>query len=85
MAANLIGVLESLLGSGDVLSRLGALVGLSPERTKTVIGAAVPAILAALVGLVQKPAGRDQLAATLRKQDPGVLDNLSGMLGGGRE
>jgi hypothetical protein len=77
MAANLIGMLEQLLGSNEVLSRLGSLIGLSPERTKTAIGGAVPALLAALVGLVQKPEGRDQLAATLRNQDPGVLDNLS--------
>jgi hypothetical protein len=85
MAANLIGVLEQLLGSNEVLSRLGSLIGLSPDRTKTAIGAAVPAILAALVGLVQKPEGRDQLATTLRTQDTGVLDNLSGMLSAGRE
>jgi Bacterial protein of unknown function (DUF937) len=85
MAANLIGMLEQLLGSSEVLSRLGSLIGLSPERTKTAVGAAVPAILAALVGLVQKPAGRDQLATAVRNQDPGVLDNLSGMLSGGRE
>ena len=44
----------------------------------------VPAILAALVSL-QKPAGRDQLAAAVRNQDPGVLDNLSAMLGSGPE
>ncbi|MGH6899608.1 MAG: DUF937 domain-containing protein, partial [Geminicoccaceae bacterium] len=85
MAANLIGVLEQLLGSNEVLSRLGALIGLSPDGTKSAIGAAVPAILAALVGLVQKPAGRDQLATAVRNQDPGVLDNLGGMLSGGRE
>ena len=85
MAANLIGMLEQLLGSSEVLSRLGSLIGLSPERTKTAVGAAVPAILAALVGLVQKPAGRDQLASAVRNQDPGVLDNLGGALSGGRQ
>jgi hypothetical protein len=85
MAANLIGVLEQLLGSNEVLSRIGSLIGLSPERTQTAIGGAVPAILAALVGLVQKPEGRDQLATTLRTQDTGVLENLSGMLSAGRE
>ncbi|MGH6921713.1 MAG: DUF937 domain-containing protein [Geminicoccaceae bacterium] len=85
MAANLIGMLEQLLGSSEVLSRIGSLIGLSPERTKTAIGAAVPAILAALVGLVQKPEGRDQLATAVGNQDPGVLDNLGGMLSGGRE
>jgi Bacterial protein of unknown function (DUF937) len=85
MAANLIGLLEQLLGSDNVLSRIASLLGLSPDRTKTAIGGAVPAILAALVGLVQKPAGRDQLATAVRNQDPGVLDNLSSMLTGGRE
>jgi hypothetical protein len=85
MAVNLIGLLEQLLGSNEVLSRLGSLIGLSPDRTKTAVGAAVPAILAALVGLVQKPTGRDQLATAVRNQDPGVLDNLSAMLSGGRE
>jgi hypothetical protein len=85
MAANLIGILEQLLGSSDVLSRIGSLIGMSPDRTKTAIGGAVPAILAALVGLAQRPEGPDQLAATLRNQDPGLLDDLSGMLSGGRE
>jgi hypothetical protein len=85
MAANLIGVLEQVLGSNEVLTRLGSLIWLSPERTRIAIGGVVPAILAALVGLVQKPEGRDQLAATLRNQDIGVLDNLSGRLSGRRE
>jgi hypothetical protein len=66
MAANLIALLEQLLGSNEVLSRIGSLIGLSPERSRSAIGAAVPAILAALVGLVQKPGGRDQLAAAVR-------------------
>lgn len=85
MAANLMWVLEQSLGSNEVLSRIGSLIGLSPEKAKSAVGAAVPAILAALVSLVQKPAGRDQLATAVRNHDPGVLDNLSGMLGGGRE
>jgi Bacterial protein of unknown function (DUF937) len=85
MAANLIALLEQLLGSNEVLSRIGSLIGLSSERSRSAIGAAVPAILAALVSLVQKPGGRDQLAAAVRNQDPGVLDNLSAMLGSGRQ
>jgi hypothetical protein len=85
MAQNLIDLLERLLGSNDVLSRLGALVGLSPENTKGVIGAAVPAILAALVGVAQRPEGRDRLAAAVQGQDTSMLDNLAGALSGGRE
>jgi hypothetical protein len=85
MAQNLIDLLERLLGSNDVLSRLGALIGLSPENTRGVIGAAAPAILAALVGLAQRPDGRDRLAAAVQSQDTSVLDNLAGALSGGRE
>lgn len=85
MATNLTAVLKQLLGSNEVLSRLGSLVGLSPDNTRSAIGGAVPAILAALVGLVQRPEGRDRLAATLQHQDPGLLDQLSGMLSGGRQ
>ncbi len=85
MAQNLIDLLERLLGSSDVLSRLGALIGLSPENTKGVIGVAVPAILAGLVGIAQRPDGRDRLAAAVQGQDTSVLDNLAGTLSGGRE
>ncbi|HEX2478327.1 MAG TPA: DUF937 domain-containing protein [Geminicoccaceae bacterium] len=82
---NLVALIEQWLGSNEVATRLGALVGLSPESTRTAIRAAVPAILAALVSQAQRPAGRDQLAAAVRNQDPGVLDTLSATLSGGRE
>jgi hypothetical protein len=85
MAQNLIDLLERLLGSNEVLSRIGALIGLNPEKAKAAIGAAVPAILAALVGVAQKPEGRNRLAALAEDQDAGVLDNVAGALSGGRE
>ena len=34
MAADLIAMLEQLLGSNEVLSRIGSLIGLSPERSR---------------------------------------------------
>jgi hypothetical protein len=85
MALNLIDLLERLLGSNEVLSRIGALMGLSPEKTRAAIGAAVPAILAGLVGVAQKPEGRNQLAALAKAQDTNLLDNVTGALSGGRE
>jgi len=45
----------------------------------------VPALLAGLVGLAQSPEGRNRLAAQVQGQNPGLLDNLSGALTGGRE
>jgi hypothetical protein len=85
MASNLIALLERLLGSGDVLARLGALIGASPEKTKSAIGAAVPGLLASLVGVAQNPEGRTRLAAQVQNQDPGLLDNLASTLTGGGE
>jgi len=80
MASNLIAVLERLLGSGDVLSRLGALIGASPEKTKATIGSAVPALLAGLVGVAQDPEGRKRLATQAQGKDPSLLENLGGAL-----
>jgi hypothetical protein len=85
MAQNLIDLLERLLGSNEVLSKIGALIGLSPGKAEAAIGAAVPAILAGLVGVAQKPEGRDRLAALVEGQDTGLLDDVTGALSGGRE
>src|SRR5262245_3648596 len=85
MAQNLIDLLERLLGSNEVLSRIGALLGLNPEKAKAAIGAAVPAILASLVGVAQKPEGGNRLAGLVQRQDAGLLDNIAGALSGGRE
>ena len=85
MAQNLINLLEPLLGSNEVLSRIGAQIGLSPGKTEAAVAAAVPAILAGLVGVAQKPEGRDRLAALVQGQDTSVLDNVAGALSGGRE
>jgi hypothetical protein len=85
MAINLINVITQLLGSGDTFSKLGSVIGLTPDQTKSAVSAAAPAILAGIVSMVQKPKGRDQLATAVRDQDPGLLDNLGAMLSGGQE
>ena len=85
MAQNLIMLLGRLLGSDAVLSRIGALIGASPEQGQAAISSAVPALLASLVGVAQKPEGRNQLAALVQRQDTSLLDNVTGALSGGRE
>ena len=84
VAQNLIDLLDRLLGSGDVLSRLGAVIGASPAKTKSAIGTAVPALLAGLVGVAQSPEGRNRLATQVQGQDTGLLDNITDALSGGR-
>jgi hypothetical protein len=61
------------------------LIGLSPGKAEAAIGAAVPAILAGLVGVAQQPEGRARLAALVQGQDTGILDNVTGALSDGRE
>jgi hypothetical protein len=85
MPTNLINIIGQLLGSGDTLSKIASLVGLTPDRAQSTIGAAAPAILAGLLGVGQQPSGRDKLVAAVRDQDPSLLDNLGAMLGGGKE
>ena len=52
---------------------------------KGAVGAAVPAILASLVGAAQTPQGRDQLAGLTRTQNTSLLGNLAGALSGCNE
>jgi len=85
MPTNLISIIGQLLGSGDTISKIASLVGLTPDRTQSTIGVAAPAILAGLLGMGQQPSGRDKLVAAVRDQDPSLLDNLGAMLGGGKE
>ena len=59
--------------------------GSAPEKRRPRSAAAVPAILAGLMGVAQKPEGRDRLAALVQGQDTSVLDNVAGALSGGRE
>ena len=79
MAQNLIDLLERLLGSNDVLSRLGALIGLSPERPggDRRRRSGDPG---SSRGIAQRPEGRDRLAALVQSQDTSVLDNVTGAL-----
>jgi hypothetical protein len=67
---------------------IGKIVGaLGTDRTtaQSALGAAVPAILAGLVGLVQKPGGSDQLAALLQHADAGMASWADSLIGSGQQ
>ncbi|MFM8892161.1 MAG: DUF937 domain-containing protein, partial [Planctomycetia bacterium] len=80
---NLVDLVTSQL-SGDVLGKLGGLIGANETQTKSATAAAVPALLGALSKLSSSKSGADQLASALGGLDLKTLGNLAGLLGGGQ-
>src|SRR5262245_42936211 len=65
----------------DVVRSIGSLIGESPDKTKTALGAAVPALLAGITQFASKPEGALALDAAVSKQDTGILGDLAGAFG----
>jgi Bacterial protein of unknown function (DUF937) len=80
---NIVQIILKLLGGGDSINKIAAMLGLNPDQAGKAIASAVPAILASLAGATKKPGGADALANALSGQDKGLLDNLGGFLGSG--
>jgi hypothetical protein len=78
---NIVDLISSQL-SGDVLGKLGGLVGADQAQTKTATSAAVPALLDIFGKLASTNSGADQLAKAMGGLDLGMLGNLAGALGG---
>lgn len=77
---NIVEIIMKLVGSGDGLSKIASLLGIGEAQAGKAVGAAVPSLLAGLIGSASKPEGAAQLSNLLSRQDPGLLDNLSGLL-----
>ncbi len=78
---NIVDLVKNQLGDEFAGAAAGAL-GLGAERTRSTIDAAVPAVLAGIVGSSSTRSGRDALGAALDDQDPGLLGRLSTALSG---
>jgi hypothetical protein len=79
---NLVDLITSQL-SGDVLGKLGGLVGASEQQTQSATSAAVPALLQIFGKLASSQKGADQLAGAMGGLDLSMLGNLAGALTGG--
>ena len=79
---NLVDLITSQL-SGDVLGKLGGLVGASEQQAQSASSAAVPALLQIFGKLASSQKGADQLAGAMGGLDLSMLGNLAGYLGGG--
>jgi len=80
---NIVDLISSQL-TGDVLGKLGGLVGANESQTRTASNAAVPALLSVFSKLASTNSGADQLAKAMGGLDLGMLGNLAGALGGGQ-
>ncbi len=82
---NLADLISSQLSSGDVLSKLGGLIGANESQTRSATSAAVPALLSLFGKTASTPSGADQLVKAIGGLDPsmlGSLGNLAGLFGG---
>jgi len=80
---NLVDLVTSQL-TGDVLGKLGGLVGTNESQTRSATSAAVPALLSAFAKMAGTNSGANQLASAMGGLDLKTLGNLAGLLGGGQ-
>jgi hypothetical protein len=66
----------------SIVSRIASALGVESKMAQMAISAALPTILAGIVGKSAKPDGLGQLTSMLGQQDSGLLSNLAGMIGG---
>ena len=83
MAVNLVSQILQFL-SPDMMARLASALGLDRTKTQAAAGAAVPALLSGLLGTAAQPGGPERLTNAVNQQS-GLLDGLTGMLGGSGE
>jgi len=83
MSTNLVSYAMQFL-TPDMVGRIAAALGLNRSDAQSGVSAAVPALLAALSGLADKPGGAQSLVNTI-KQQSGVADNFASMIGGSNQ
>jgi hypothetical protein len=69
----------------DMIGKIASGLGLDKGLAGKAITAALPSILAGMVGSSAKPDGLKALTAALGNQDPGLLGKFAGMLGGSNQ
>jgi hypothetical protein len=80
---SLLDLVTQQLG-GNGIRQLSHQIGADEQQTAGAVQMALPVLLGGLAKNAQSPAGAQALGAALDKDhDPGLLDNLGAMLGGG--
>jgi Bacterial protein of unknown function (DUF937) len=81
---NIVSLVMNFL-TPDVTAKIASALGLDRSLAQKAIGAAVPSLLAGIVGLGSKPEGARQLANAIGQQDTGLLQSFAGLLGGAKQ
>ncbi len=68
-----------------IVSRMASSLGIESSLAQKAIAAAIPTILAGLAGKASSPDGARALANSIGQQDPGLLGNLTNILGGSQQ
>jgi hypothetical protein len=82
MAFNVMDMITGAL-TPDNIGAVANAMGMDNDLVAKGLGAAMPAILAAVLGSASSPEGQAKLDSALNEADPGILDNLGGLLGDG--
>jgi hypothetical protein len=80
MATNLVTLIMQYL-TPDMIGRISTALGLNRNNAQSAIGAAVPALLAGLSGVAERPGGAQKLVDAA-KQQTSTLSNFASMIGG---
>src|SRR5215813_8613269 len=80
MGTNLVSIIMQFL-TPDMIARIASALGLTRSDAQSGISAAVPGLLAVLANAAAKPGGAQTMVDTVRQQS-GLQDSLSGILGG---
>lgn len=79
MNTNIVQTIMSQLGGGTI-NKLSSVLGESPERTQSAVGAAVPTLLAGLTHVASTPEGAQRLSSAVSQQDPEITSNFGSAL-----
>src|SRR5262249_36460434 len=80
MGTNSVSIIMQFL-TPDMIARIASALGLTRSDAQSGISAAVPGLLAVLANAAAKPGGAQTMVDTV-KQQSGLQDSLSGILGG---
>src|SRR5512142_2668786 len=80
--ASIVETIQQALGE-NTIQQISRSIGADPNKTANAVTTALPAILGGLSKNASNPDGAAALHRALDDHDGSILDNLSGLLGGG--